>query len=610
MPIRGPRGGAATSNGAGVTLAQMNAAIRAAVGRRLRSLAAAPAVAGYSVGDVVDVGGELLVLLSGDDQANVLRGLAADGVDSYVGVDAIEGGAANYGAFADGAWRGEVSWYSVGGGGSASWRIRLPEAALGNAPPARIYGIFIDENHGQTDIIADRDAGRDTTGIWAYATGNDDARPETTAGQHFVLTLYSTDPFQGSAGTALDVHHVHRWEKVALIAGPDAPPTQAQIYALLKRIVRGGSGITLTPDDAADELSIAADGGQGQQSPGTGADGFSRGAAAPAAPVRGDVWSDTTTNKVRRRTGAGWEDLATETYADAGDTVNLAAIDNLATTVVRRAQWARAWIRAADQAAALAGVGAATWTNQGAGTAPTGAHWSVADVPAGADPLWEITALVSPTVGSSSAWAFGSWAAFQITATNTQYSVDGSSAWHAVRAGADQYERHRRVGEGWGPAIPLYAADELAWTRLLEQTAIHQTTRWLPGILWELPATINFTRVDLMRFRLLASTTVPVLEGDAIVRPDYLVADVHADRASSSVESAFVWQLRLSADGLRVVKGSPPLGQGPSGDASDVGLSLVWYRPSGVTSASEARYLRVVYLRNLNVSHRLSVEAI
>ena len=608
MPLRGPWPGAGTSNGGGggVTLGQMTAAIRAAVGRKLRSLAAAPAVAGYAVGDVVDVGGELLVLLSGDDQANVLRGVAGDGVDSYLGVNDIDGGLANYGSFADPAYHGEVSWYSVGGGGSASWRIRLPEAALGNAPPARIYGQFVDEHGEWTDIVADRDASRDNTGVTAYATGNDDPRTETAAGDHWTLHLYTTDPTREANPTALDVHHVHRWEKVALIAGPDSPPTQAQIYALLKRIVQAGGGITLTPDDADEELTIAA-GGRGQQSPGAGADGFSRGAAAPDAPAEGDVWSDTTSDKVRRYGGAAWQDLATEDYADAGDTVNLAAIDNLATTVVRRAQWARAWIRAADQAAALAGVAAATWTNQGAGTAPTGAHWEVADVPAGADPLWEITALVSPTVGSSSAWTFGSWAAFQITATNTQYSVDGG-AWHAVRAGADRYERHRRVGEGWGPAIPLYAADELAWTRLLEQTAIHQTSRD-PGLLWELPATIFFPRIDLMRIRLLASTSVPVLEGDVVVRPDFFVADVHGNRAAR-VGASWIWQLRLNAGGLQLVKGSLAHGQGPNADATDVGLSLAWYRPSGVSAATEARYLRVIYMRNLQVSHQLTIEAI
>ena len=613
MPIRGPQGGRATSNG-GLTLAEVNAAARAILaaegGRRLRTLAAAPAVADYAVGDVVDVAGELLVLLSGDDQANVLRGQAAAGSDNYAGVNVIEGGANNFGSFADGAYRGEVSWYSVGGGGSASWRIRLPEAALGTVPPATVYAVCVDERGGTTDIVANRDAARDTTGVWAYAAGDDDPRPETVAGEDFTLTLYSTDPWR-AAGAALDVHHVRRWEKLHLIAGPDSPPTRAQVYALVKAILQAGSGVTLTPDDAQEEIDVAASGGGGgEQSQGGGAAGFSRGADAPDAPGEGDVWSDTTSDHVRRYDGAAWENLATEADVAAGDAVGIAALDNLATTVVRRAQWARAWIRAADQAAALAGVAAATWTNQGAGTAPTGAHWQVADVPAGAHPLWEVTALVSPTVGSASAWTFGTWAALQITATNTQYSLDGSSAWHAVRAPADRWERHRRVGEGWGPAIALYAADELAWTRLLEQTAIHQTTRWLPGILWELPATINFQRLDLMRIRLLASTTVPVLEGDVIIRPDYMVSDVHGNRAGATVDASWIWQLRLDAKGLHALKGSQALGQGPNAVATDVALSLAWYRPSGVSAATEARYLRVLYLRNLQVSHRLTVEAI
>lgn len=295
-------------------------------------------------------------------------------------------------------------------------------------------------------------------------------------------------------------------------------------------------------------------------------------------------------------------------HADEGDALNALATDATVASVVRTARWARAWIRAADQAAALAGVGAATWTNQGAGTAPTGAHWDVGDVPAGANSLWELTALVSPTAGSNSAWEFGTWAALEITSVNTQFSVDGATAWHAVRAPADRYERHRQVGAAWGAAIALYAADELVWTRLLAQTAIHQTSH-AQTALWELPSTVDLRALDLMRIRLAASTSVPVAEGDRIVRPDYLVAADYASR-SGSVGGHFVWQLRLGAKGLGIVKGQYNMGSGTAGDASDVGLELSWHRPSGVSSATDARYLRLRWLRTLAVSHRLTIEAI
>ena len=297
-------------------------------------------------------------------------------------------------------------------------------------------------------------------------------------------------------------------------------------------------------------------------------------------------------------------------YADEGDVLTALATDATLTSLVRRSQWARAWIRAADTATALAGTAAATWTNQGRGTPPTGAHWDPSQAPAGAGNLYELVALVSPRAGSTSDWTFGAWTALQLTATNTQYSVDGLTSWHAVRVEADRYERHRQVGGSWGAAIPLYAADELVWTTLLQQTFMHQTIHRLPGFLWELPATIHFHRLHLMRIRLLASTTVPVLEGDVVINPDYFVSDRYEDRAASTIEAAYLWALQLNGRGLAVVKGDPGLGQGPSGDADNVGLALMWHRPSGVSSASEARYLRLVWQRNLAVNYRLTIEAI
>ena len=298
-------------------------------------------------------------------------------------------------------------------------------------------------------------------------------------------------------------------------------------------------------------------------------------------------------------------------HADEGDLLNALATDATITSVVRTARWARAWIRAADQAAALAGVAAAAWTNSGAGTPPTGAHWDVGDVPAGAASLWELTSLVTPTAGSNSAWTFGAWAALEVTATNTQFSVDGATAWHAVRAGADRYSRHRQVGGTWGAAIPLHAADELVWTRLLQQTVLAQGPAHNAHTLFELPATIQFRALKLLRIRLLASTTVPVYEGDAIVRPDYFVSATHESRASGqAVGTEWYWGVRLDSRGLGVVKGDPLLGYGASGDATDTGFVLSWHRPSGVSAAGEARYLRVLWTRCLQVTHRLTVEAI
>ena len=608
-----------------------------------------PSTAGFNHGDVINVAGELLVLVDDDTDANVLRGVGAAGSDDYRGVNAVSGGANNYGSWADPAYQGEVSWYTVGGGGSPSWRIRLPDGPLGGSPPATIYAQVVAADGQTTDVEADRDAARDSTSLTAYASGDDDPRAEIPVGMDFTVRLWT-----GSwNGAALDVHDVERWEKYHLVAGPDVPPTREQGFHLVEDVLEAGDNVTLTPNAATSKVRIAATGGgQGQQSPGTAGFsrgptapaspaeghvwsdttsdtvrrwtgtawedlategyvdgiGFSRGPTAPASPAEGHVWSDTASDTVRRWTGTAWEDLATEGYVDGGDAVNTAALDALATSLVRRATWARAWIRAASQAAALAGTSAATWTNQGAGTPPTGAHWSPADVPAGAGNLYELVALVSPAGGSATAWTFGTWTALEVTATNTQYSVDGSSSWHAVRADADRYERHFANG-AWGPAIALYDGG-LDWAVLLSADIYHATVHWLPGILLDLPAAINFTHFGELRFGL--QTVVgggTVLYSSLTVDPGIFISVPWADRADTSPDAHTIWQMRLNGGGLAVVHGNVAFGtNGPWANGLDAGLSLVWVRPNAVSSAVEAAHLRCIYLRNRGVTHRLRIE--
>ena len=295
-------------------------------------------------------------------------------------------------------------------------------------------------------------------------------------------------------------------------------------------------------------------------------------------------------------------------YANEGDALNALATDATVTSLVRRSVWARAWIRAADTAAALAGTAAATWTNQGRGTPPTGAHWDPGQAPAGAGNLYEIVSLVSPTAGSTSEWTFGTWAAFQITAANTQYSVDGSTLWHAVRADADRYERH--FDGAWGPAIPLYAAAELPWSTLLESDLYHATRHWLPGILLNLPSTINFGHFNEMRIGLQSVVGgVRVLHSTVTIAPRIFVSVPYADRDDATPDTNFIWQLRLNGEGLSVVMGDVPFGSnGPWANGKDAGLSLLWVRPNAVSSAVEAAHLRCVYLRNRGVTHRLKIE--
>ena len=305
-------------------------------------------------------------------------------------------------------------------------------------------------------------------------------------------------------------------------------------------------------------------------------------------------------------------DYATRAFVQSQDALTLLAIDNTVRSLFRRAQWARAWIRAADAATALAGVAAATWTNQGAGTPPTGASWDIGTVASSAIPLWELTALVSPTAGDPDDWTFGTWGALHVTAVNTQYSADGATGWHAApRVGGDRYERHF-TGGAWGPAVPLYAADELVWANLISTDIYHATTHWLPPIaLIDLPARMQFDSLNLMRIRM--ETRVAggrVVAGDAVVNPDFFLSAPYADRATATPQPEFYWQIRLNAAGLSAITGGLHHGNGPAANGEDAGLTLQWIRPPSPSHAGEAASLRVVYLKNLRTTYRLMIEAL
>ena len=358
-------------------------------------------------------------------------------------------------------------------------------------------------------------------------------------------------------------------------------------------------------------LDASGGGAGGQQSPASGA-GVHVGDDPPASPEEGALWSDTSAgNALKRYDGAAWVAVATVPELNNAVAGLALTIQGGIEQVIRRATFARAWIRAGTEAAALAGTGAATWTNSGPGTPPTGAHWSLSDVPAGAGHVYELTAQVSPTAGHGTAWTFGTWAALQITATNTQYSVDGSTAWHTARAQADRYERHF-IGGAWGPAIPLYAADELVWANLVSTDIYHATTHWLPPIaLIDLPARMLFENFNLMRIYM--ETRVAggrVVAGDAVVNPDFFLSAPYADRATATPQPEFYWQIRLNAAGLSAITGGLFHGNGPSANGEDAGLTLQWIRPPSPSHAGEAASLRVVYLKNLSTTYRLSIEAI
>ena len=522
---------------------------------KLTALSALPATAGYEVGDVIDVGGVLWRLVAATHPRNEHDGVTQQRAGSLIGDDVFE-------------WEGSPP----------NVHLEVPVSVVGANPPQTLYVQWhLGWRYSQTELTRATVTGG--TREYLRAAGGDGIASESEwVGDKFSITVWTdqafSQPFDFQAAA-------ERWVLV------DAPRDTAAQDG-------GGAG--------------------GQQSPGAG-DGFSRGAAAPASPAEGDVWSDTTTDKVRRYDGAAWQNLATEGYADTGDALSSAAIDDTVRSLFRRAQWVRAWIRAADATAALAGISAATWTNRGAGTPPTGASWDVGAVASSAVPLWELTALVSPTPGDPDGWTFGAWAAVHITAVNTQYSVDGATGWHAApRVGGDRYERHF-TGGAWGPAIPLYAAEELAWATLLSADVYQESRNVLTTgaqILLDLPSTIEFTRLNLMRISLETRVSgVRVIGGSVIVDPLLFFSVSYADRADATPGSHEQWQVRIGGYGLGVIGGGVSFGSNAAyGAGSDTGMTLVWVRPNAASHAREAAHLRAVYVRSRGVTYRLKIEAI
>ena len=155
--------------------------------------------------------------------------------------------------------------------------------------------------------------------------------------------------------------------------------------------------------------------------------------------------------------------------------------------VVRRPLSVRAWGRFADQAAALAGVAAATWSNTGRGTAPTGAYWDLADVPSGTHDIWLLQAQARPTAGSGTAWTFGSWGAVQVTNApqpNVQFSEPVTPrVWHNTYSAARTKMRDWNPLAGqWGGERDVAQADAIGdWERICSGQVNWPSSRWQGG---------------------------------------------------------------------------------------------------------------------------------
>ncbi len=297
------------------------------------------------------------------------------------------------------------------------------------------------------------------------------------------------------------------------------------------------------------------------------------------------------------------------------DVIRTARGGMAASSGVRRPQEVIAWIRAADETAAKAGVGAATFSNDGLGAAPTGAWWDFADVPSGSGEVWELRAWVSPD--RTPGWTFGTWSAVQITnatLVNKQFSAssDGSTGWRDTYRSGDPWQRDRNPSTGqWGPARPLAADDRLraSWGYVVSTEVAWSSHR--QGSVVALPAQIDLTGYRDLRVRvdILDSSRDNVRSGYADLPA--VVAAPYAQRSSQprwNDEASFTVASQAAggtwATVMNGVEGPAP----GSGDKGDARLAMKFIQPSGDPGKALAGFLFIYEAKDTGLTHRLTFE--
>ena len=178
----------------------------------LSAFAVVPAIAGFSVGDIINVGGDILVLVDSDDHSNQVSGTAARINSTYIGAVNVMGSANDYGSFTDPSYQGEVSWAPSGVDpvGVRAFRARLPKSALTGVTSGTVIWMDIEQPHLSTlnGIRLIRDSARDTTTLWAFRSSDQSDRIDAGVGDPFTARFFS----DAARSTGLDIHAADRWE--------------------------------------------------------------------------------------------------------------------------------------------------------------------------------------------------------------------------------------------------------------------------------------------------------------------------------------------------------------------------------------------------------------
>ena len=175
-----------------------------------------PNTSGFSVGDLINVNGDVYELIASGDAGNILTGVAVARTSPYIGVPTLE-------------WRSDDT-------GSDPVIAHLSRAVLGTSPPASIFIKFHTDSGFYSDENLVRDSSHDTNETFGYADGSVRFSP-AVVGDKFTAQFFrgndDSDP--------LTIHgQTDRWE-LEQRNHPDTSTsgqTQAQVDARIAAKVR------------------------------------------------------------------------------------------------------------------------------------------------------------------------------------------------------------------------------------------------------------------------------------------------------------------------------------------------------------------------------------
>ena len=159
-------------------------------GETLVVQASLPSITGFSIGDIINGGGDLYELVADSDEANVITGTSALHNVNFYGDTTFE-------------------WQAVD---PFNMRLNLSKTGVGTSPPARIYGQFSTASGVNAIISLARASGGDTTTTYRYARAAGGAGLEAATGG-YTLRLFGTLDANGLSAP-LDVHAEARWERL------------------------------------------------------------------------------------------------------------------------------------------------------------------------------------------------------------------------------------------------------------------------------------------------------------------------------------------------------------------------------------------------------------